>query len=281
MNITYISLGVAIGLIVLGGIRIVRPMSRGLIERLGKYNRFAEPGFHWIIPAVDRMVQINITENMADAEPQEIITKDKLNAVVDAQVYFKVKDTEKDVKASMYNVNRYEWQIVNLARTTLRNIIGTMSLSDANSERGKINADLMKTLIKETSNWGIEVVRTELKEINPPKNVQETMNSVVIAENQKQAAIDFASSVETKADGERRAIIKEAEGFKQASILKAEGQAKAFDLINKAFIGNAQTLKRLEVTENALKENTKFFIPENTTLVIGESGGIIPLKGKN
>ena len=123
--------------IFLGGIRIIRPTHRGLIERLGKYKRFGTPGFNWIMPIIERMYQVNITEVMVDAQPQEIITNDNLNARVDAQVYFKVKTDEDDVKNSQYSVFNYQWQIVNLARTTLRNIIGTLTLKSANSERGK------------------------------------------------------------------------------------------------------------------------------------------------
>ena len=110
------------------GIRIVRPTQKGLIERLGKYHNFANPGFHWIIPVIDRIYMVNVTEQMVDAQPQEIITNDNLNASVDAQVYFRVKADEESVKGSIYNVNNYKWQIVNLARTTLRNIIGTLTL---------------------------------------------------------------------------------------------------------------------------------------------------------
>jgi regulator of protease activity HflC (stomatin/prohibitin superfamily) len=101
------------------GIKIVRPTHRGLIERLGKYRGFAKPGFNWIIPGIDRLIQINITEQMVNADRQEIITNDNLNAKVDAQVYFKVKADEESVKSSQYNVNNYTFQIVNLARTTL------------------------------------------------------------------------------------------------------------------------------------------------------------------
>jgi regulator of protease activity HflC (stomatin/prohibitin superfamily) len=268
------------------GIRIVRPTHRGLIERLGKYNRFAKPGFHWIIPIIERMFQVNITEVMVDAQPQEIITNDNLNARVDAQVYFKVKDDEESVKSSQYNVYNYQWQIVNLARTTLRNIIGTLTLKSANSERGKINEELQKTLRKETLTWGIEIVRTELKEIDPPKDVQETMNKVVKAENEKIAAIDFATATETMADGARRAEIKKAEGVRQAKILQAEGEAQAIKLVNEAanqyFIGNAQLLRRLETVEKALATNAKIVVPSNTELinVIGELAGIIPLPRK-
>jgi len=270
--------------IFLMGIRIVRPTHRGLIERLGKYNRFADSGFHWIIPVIEQLYQVNVTEQMVDAEPQEIITNDNLNARVDAQVYFKVKSDEANVKSSQYNVNNYQWQIVNLARTTLRNIIGTLTLKSANSERGKINAELHKTLCDETISWGLEIVRTELKEIDPPKDVQETMNKVVKAENEKISAIDFATATETAADGQKRAEIKKAEGIKQARILQAEGEAEAIKLVNETaeryFVGNAQVLRKLEAVENALSDNAKIVVPTNTELVnvIGEMAGVLPLR---
>ena len=267
---------VAVG-IFFAGIRIVRPTKRGLIERLGKYNRIANAGFNWIIPVIDRIVYVNITEMMVNAEPQTIITKDKLNARVDAQVYFKVKSDEQSVKNSQYNVYDYKNQIVNLARTTLRNIIGTMTLNVANSDRDKINKDLMDTLTKETKNWGIEVVRTELKEIDPPEDVQATMNQVVKAENEKQAAIDFACATETNADGERRAAIKRAEGIGQGKIIVAEAEAKKIKLINEAakkyFVGNAQKLKQLETIQASLQNNSKVIITEKgikPQLIIGK-----------
>ncbi len=266
------------------GIKIVRPTHRGLVERLGKYVRFANPGFHWVFPVIERMYQVNITETMVDAEPQEIITNDNLNAKVDAQVYFKVKPDEENVKNSQYNVNNYQWQIVNLARTTLRNIIGTLTLKSANSERGKINTELHNTLLEETRSWGIDIVRTELKEIEPPADVQETMNKVVKAENEKVAAVDFATARETTADGEKRAQIKQAEGVKQSRILQAEGEAEAIRLVNEAadkfFVGNAQLLRKLQALESALEENAKIVIPAGSELVniIGEMAGVVPLR---
>ncbi|RPI06299.1 MAG: SPFH/Band 7/PHB domain protein [Ignavibacteriae bacterium] len=272
-------------IIFLSGIRILRPTHRGLVERLGKYHRFAHPGFNWIIPIIDHVYQVNITEQMVDAEPQEIITNDNLNAVVDAQVYFKVKDDEESVKNSQYKVNSVNFQMVNLARTTLRNIIGTMTLKSANSERGRINEDLHKILIQETTNWGIDIVRAELKQIDPPKDVQETMNKIVKAENEKLAAVDFATAAETAADGKKRAAIKEAEGIRQARILAAEGEAGAIQLVNDAankfFVGNAQLLKRLETLQVSLQNNTKIVVPANAELVnvIGElAGGVLPIR---
>jgi regulator of protease activity HflC (stomatin/prohibitin superfamily) len=283
LSLLYLVVTAAIVIFFLG-IRIVRPTHRGLIERFGAYNRFARFGFNWVIPVVEHIIQVNVTEQMVDAEPQEIITNDNLNAKVDAQVYFKVKPDEEDVKSCQYNVNNYQWQIVNLARTTLRNIIGTLTLKSANSERGKINAELHTTLCKETASWGLEIVRTELKEIDPPKDVQETMNKVVKAENEKIAAIDFATATETVADGQKRAEIKKAEGIRQARILEAEGEAAAIKLVNEAaehyFVGNAQVLRKLEAVEKSLQNNAKIVVPANTELVnvIGEMAGFLPLK---
>jgi len=283
---TYVIVALFVILIFFLGIRIVRPTHRALIERLGKYYKYANPGFHWIIPIIDKMYQVNITEQMVDAEPQEIITNDNLNASVDAQVYFRVRPDEESVKGSQYNVNNFRYQIVNLARTTLRNIIGTMTLKSANSERGKINAELYDTLHTETQGWGIAIVRTELKQIDPPKDVQETMNKVVKAENEKIAAIDMASATETVADGVKRAKIKEAEGAKQAKILQAEGEAEAIRLVNEAaekyFIGNAQILRKLQALETSLQDNAKIVVPGGSDLVnvIGEMAGITPLPGK-
>jgi regulator of protease activity HflC (stomatin/prohibitin superfamily) len=282
---------IVIIILLIFSIRTVRPTSRGLIERFGKYKRFADPGIAFLIPFIEHLIRVNITENMIDAGLQEIITSDSLNARVDAQVYFKVRPDEESVKASQYSVFNYMVQIVALARTTLRNIIGTMTLKEANSERGKINSSLYNNLSTETKSWGLEIVRTELKEINPPPDVQETMNKVVKASNEKIAAIDFATARETQADGERRAAIKVAEGQKQSTILQAEGQkqariaiaegeAQAIKLVNEAanqyFIGNAQLLRRLQALEQSLTNGTKIIVPTDSSLVnvIGGLAGI-------
>jgi regulator of protease activity HflC (stomatin/prohibitin superfamily) len=228
-------------------------------------------------------VIVNVTEEMVDAQPQEIITNDNLNATVDAQVYFKVRDDEESVKASQYNVMNYRNQIVNLARTTLRNIIGTMTLRVANSERGEINDQLLAVLAQETKHWGMEIVRTELKQIDPPKDVQETMNKVVKAENEKIAALDFANATEREADGAKRASIKKAEGIKQAQVLRAEGEAEAIKLVNVAaetyFVGNAQILRKIEAVEKALTNNAKIVLPSDSEIInmIGDMVGPVPV----
>jgi len=280
------------------GIRIVRPLERGLIERLGKYRKFAQPGFHWLIPIVDRMYKINITERMMDINPQEVITKDNLNAKVDLMIYFKVGSDEEKVKKSIYNVDKFQTQIVSLSQTTARNVIGTMVFKEVNSERNRINTELKKTLDVEADAWGVSIVRVEMKEIVPPSDVQDTMNKVLKAENEKVAAIDYATATETQADGQRRAQIKQAEGIKQARILEAEGQASAIkkvadanayqiQIVNQSiqtyFKGQAEVYKKLETIQNSLKDNTKFVIDPHTSItnVIAEQmAGIIPLPAK-
>ena len=203
---------------------------------------------------------------------------------------------EDELKKALYKVNDYERQIVQLARTTLRNVIGDNVFKVVNSERGKLNVEVFKTMATETEDWGIQLVRVELKEIEPPADVQETMNMVIKADNDKQSAINFANAVETKADGQRRATIKEAEGIKKHDILKAEGQAQAIktvadakakeiELVNNAadkyFKGNAQLLEKLQVTRDSLQINSKYIISKDgvsPTLVVNESGDkIIPI----
>ena len=195
----------------------------------------------------------------------------------------------------MYNVDDHESQLTSLARTTLRAVIGKMSLSAANEERDKINSQVEKILDKETDAYGVDILRVELQSIDPPSDVQKSMNEVVKAEQEKVAAKDLATAAETKADGVRRAEIKKAEGEKQAAILEADGRAQAIkkvadakakeiEVINqsiqKNFKGEAQTYKKLETAENALKNGTKYVVDTNKdlSLVLSEVAGITPIK---
>ena len=161
------------------------------------------------------MYRVNITEQMVDIPPQMVITKDKLNAQVDAVVYYQIKD----VKASIYNVDDHRRQLTSLARTTLRAVVGNMTLTNANEKRSDINEKVESVLDKETSSYGVEVLRVEIQKIEPPEDVQDSMNKVVKAEQEKIAAMDMATAAETRADGEKRAEIKRAEGVKRGLIL--------------------------------------------------------------
>ena len=248
----------AVVIFAFSGIRIVRPTHRALIETLGKFTRVQEQGFTWIMPIIQKSYYVNITEQMVDVQPQTVITKDNLNAVVDAVVYYQIRD----IKSSVYNVDDNRVQLTSLARTTLRAVIGQMAFSDANENRDKINQEIELILDKETKSYGVDVLRVEIQKIEAPQHVQEAMNDVVIAERKKIAAKDFANAVEIEADGKKRASIREAEGQKEAEILKAEGQAKAFEMVNKSFVNNAQLLKQLEVLQASLENNTKIVLTE-------------------
>ena len=265
------------------GIKIVRPVEVGIVEFLGKYSRTASSGFNWIVPGLFKMYRINITERRVDIDPQSIITKDKLNAVVDGVVYYKVDDAQK----AIYNVNNFATSVPSLAKTTLRAVIGKMTLTEANENRDTINEEVEKILSIEVSKWGIDVVRVELQRIEPPPDVQEAMNMVVKAENEKIAALDLATAIETKADGERRAEIKKAEGIAAAIRLKADADGDAIKTVNVAaeeyFVGNAQLLKKLETVSEALRDNAKIIVPANSDLVnvISDlAGTTVPLTKK-
>jgi regulator of protease activity HflC (stomatin/prohibitin superfamily) len=257
------------------GVKIVRPVEVGVVEFLGRYTRTAGSGFNWIFPIFYRMYRINITERRVDIDAQSIITKDKLNAVVDGVVYYKVIDAQ----MAIYNVNNFEESVPSLAKTTLRAVIGKMTLTEANENRDSINNELEKILSREVDKWGIDVVRVELQRIEPPPDVQEAMNRVVKAENEKIAALDLATAIETKADGERRAEIKKAEGIAAAIRLKADADGDAIKTVNesaeKYFVGNAQLLKKLETVSEALKNNSKIVVPADSSLVnvIGDLAG--------
>jgi regulator of protease activity HflC (stomatin/prohibitin superfamily) len=278
----FIILAIFVLLIVLfaSGIRIIRPVEVGIVEFLGKYSKTANAGFNLIAPVLHKMHKINITERRVDIDPQSIITRDKLNAEVDGVVYYRVADAQK----AIYNVNDFESSVPSLAKTTLRAVIGKMTLTEANENRDTINREVEKILDLEVSKWGITVVRVELQRIEPPADVQTAMNQVVKAENEKIAALDLATAIETKADGERRAEIKKAEGIAAAIKLKAEADGEAIKIVNEAaekyFVGNAQLLKKLETVSEALRDNSKIIVPSDSDLVnvIGDlAGATVPI----
>lgn len=263
-----IALGVIVILYLLAGIRIVRPTERAVKETLGKYSGFGKYGFNWIFAGFQRLIQVNITEQMAEIDSQEMITEDKLNANVDLVVFYKVKEDEQSIKNALYKVNNFQRQIIILAQTTGRNVIGGMLFKDVNAERNMLNKKLAEIMRTETKTWGVEIVRVELKEIIPPKDVQDTMNKVIKAENEKRSAIDFATAKETEADGIKRAAIKEAEGVAQGRRIVADANAYKIKIENesarKYFKAEAIKLKQLEVAQESLKANSKIILGADT-----------------
>ena len=298
-----IGLGILAVAILLSGIKIIRPTHMAAVETLGKYQGIRRSGITYVVPIIQKLYSVNITEQLVDVTKQDVITKDNLNCTVDAQIYYRVggakKDsgengaaepkadskeraTEEDIKKALYNVNDYSRQVVELARTTLRNVIGERAFSVVNSDRAQINQSIYDAIQKEVVNWGIGIVRVELKEVKPPEEVQATMNAVIQAENEKQAAIDLATATETKADGDKRAAIKIAEGEATAITTVAKARATEIELVNKAadefFRGNAQLLERYRVTRDSLAKNSKILLTESgidPVLVLGDDAPVV------
>jgi len=272
---------VVVAYVLISSLRIVRPTERGLVERLGKYQRFVQAGITLLVPLVDRIIKVNITERMTAVQRQDVITRDKVFMAVDAVVFYKVRTDEAAVKASQYYVNNYESQIDTLARTVLRDIIGGMDMTVANTSRPIINAKLKEALDEQTRDWGIEIVRAEIKDLEPPRGLMSSMESVLKADNERQAAEKTAIAQATLASGQKNAAIQVAEGQKQAAILQAEGQktatvaiaegdAEATKLRNEAlttyFKDSAITFKQLETVMTSLQNNTKIIVPEGKAI---------------
>jgi len=277
----------------LAGIRIVRPTHKIIIETLGKYQTTREAGFSFVFAGIQTTRCINITETMVDIQPQTVITKDNLNAVVDAVVYYKISD----VKKSIYNVDDHSVQLSSLARTTLRAVIGKMTFTEANEERDRINQQVEIILDKETDSYGVDVLRVEIQKIEAPGSVQEAMNEVVKAERIKLASKDKAEAVKIEASGEKEATIQRAEGQKKSTVLKAEGDSKSIELVAKAnaeriklenealrkyFKDEAVTHKQLEVTQKSLSKGSKYIVDTDKpiNLVLSEMSGVTPVKTK-
>ena len=265
----------------ISSLRIVRPTEKGLVERLGKYHRFVQGGITFLVPFVDRLIKVNITERMTPVQRQDVITKDKVFMGVDAVVFYKIKTDEISVKASQYNVASFAEQIDTLARTVLRDIIGSMDMAIANTSRPVINSSLKTALDEQTEKWGIEIIRAEIKDLEPPKDLILSMESVLKADNERQAAEKTAIAQATLASGEKNAAIQVAEGQKQAAILQAEGQktatvaiaegdAQATKLRNEAittyFKDSAVVFKQLDTIAAALQNNTKIIVPEGKAI---------------
>jgi len=281
--VAFVLIVVLLAWLLSASIRLVRPTQRGLVERLGKYHRFAEGGITFLTPYVDKLIKVNTTEQMTPVQRQDVITRDKVFMGVDAVVFYRVKRDETSVKASEYSVNNYTVQIDTLARTVLRDIIGGMDMTVANTSRHIINQQLKEALDEQTESWGIEIVRAEIKDLEPPKELIASMESVLKADNDRQAAEKTAIAQATLATGQKNAVIQVAEGEKQASILRAEGlrqatitiaegDAQATKLRNEAlttyFKDNAIIFKQLETISTSLMNNTKMIIPEGKALTL-------------
>jgi len=251
---------------------VIHQAEKGLIERFGKYKETLEPGLRFIIPFIDKLAaRVDMRETVLDIEPQAVITKDNVGVTIDAVVYYYVTDA----KAVRYEVANFYVAVSKLAQTNLRNLVGNMTLDETLASRERINSALRSTLDEATDKWGVKVTRVEVKAIEPPKDITDAMSKQMKAEREKRATILEAEAYKQKqileAEGDKQNAILVAEGDRQAAILRAEGEAKAIENVSNAadkyFVGNAQLLKQLEVTQASLQDNSKLVVSDQSKLV--------------
>jgi regulator of protease activity HflC (stomatin/prohibitin superfamily) len=278
-------------IIAMTGLRIVRPWEKGLIERLGKYQRTVDSGLTVIVPFLEKMIKVDLREQVVDVPPQQVITKDNVAVEVDAVVYYEVTDP---VKVT-YNVANFYIAATKLAQTNLRNLIGDLALDESLTSRELINTKLREILDEATDKWGTKVTRVELQKIEPPRDVTDAMHRQMKAERERRAMI-------LEAEGEKRSAILKAEGVRESAILEAEGEAEAIRKVAEAekfrkltvAEGEGQAIERVflaihngnptndliaikyleALAEIADGQSTKVFLPLETSGILGSIAGI-------
>jgi regulator of protease activity HflC (stomatin/prohibitin superfamily) len=278
-------------LMALMGIKTIRPYERACVERLGKYQRTVQPGLNFIVPFIERLIKVDMREQVVDVPPQEVITKDNATVTVDAIIYYEVTDPVK----VLYNVAQFRLATIKLAQTNLRNVVGDLSLDESLTSRERINAKLRDVLDEATDKWGARATRVELQRIEPPSDVTEAMHRQMKAERERRAVVLEAEGFKTaailRADGEKQAKILEAEGHaaaiqkvaeadKYRLLTVAEGEAQAIERVYGAIHkGNPTkdliTIKYLEaLAKMADGKATKLFVPYEASGVMGSLGMI-------
>ncbi len=264
-------------------VRIIPQARAGVVERLGRYSRTLTPGLTIVVPFVDRIRDmIDLREQVVSFAPQPVITEDNLVVSIDTVIYFQVTEP----RAATYEIANYIQGIEQLTVTTLRNVIGGLDLEETLTSRDQINAQLRGVLDEATGKWGIRVNRVELKAIDPPVSIKETMEKQMRADREKRAAIleaeGFKQSQILSAEGEKQAAILKAEGERQSRILRAEGESKAIQTVFQAIHeGDAdpkllayqylQTLPKIAQGES----NKVWIIPSEVTQALARLGGAL------
>jgi regulator of protease activity HflC (stomatin/prohibitin superfamily) len=242
----------------------------------------AQSGLTFIMPFVDDIVRVDMREQVITVPPQKLITKDNVTVEVDAVVYYKVIDPVK----SQYEVQDFGYACTTLAQTNLRNLIGDRTLDETLVARDMINTNLREVLDEATNNWGCKVTRVEVQKIEPPRDITDAMSRQMKAEREKRAAVLEAEGIKQsqilQAEGKKQSEILKAEGDAQARITRANAEAEAIKLVSTAaetyFKERAEMMRRLEVLNNTLAQNTKYIVPSNAGLVnvLGLDGVLQP-----
>ena len=273
-------IAIVVVLVAFRSIRIVQPYQKGVIERLGRYQRTVQPGLTLIIPFVDSIQKVDMREQVVDVPPQEVITKDNVVVTVDAIVYYEATDPIKLV----YNVADFYNAATKLAQTNLRNVIGELELDSALTSRDHINTKLREVLDEATDKWGVRVVRVEIKRIDPPADITQSMHQQMKAEREKRAAIlesegDRQSQI-LSAEGQAEAVKRVADAQRYKLEVEATGQGNAITTVFNAIkdaepddkLIAIQYLETLKVMADGTA--TKIFLPYEATGVLGALGGV-------
>src|SRR6478672_3372941 len=268
-------------------VRIIPQAKAGVVERLGRYNRTLEPGMTIVVPFIDRVRPlIDLREQVVTFQPQPVITEDNLVVQIDTVLYFTITDP----RAVSYEVANPLQAIEQLTVTTLRNVIGGMTLEDSLTSRDKINQQLRVVLDEATGKWGIRINRVELKSVDPPATIQEAMEKQMRAERERRAQILTAEGVKQSAiltaEGEKQSAVLKAEGAKQAAILRAEGESKAIETVFQAIHDGRPDQELLSyqylqmLPQLAQGPASKIFvIPSEFTQALGNIGQAIQGRG--
>ena len=260
--------------------RIVNQYEKGIVMRMGKYHNLVSSGLTIIMPLTDSVIRVDMREQVISVPPQKLITKDNVTVEVDAVVYYKVVDPVK----SQFEVQDFGYACTTLAQTNLRNLIGDRTLDETLVARDMINTNLRHVLDEATNGWGVKVTRVEVQKIDPPRDITEAMSRQMKAERDKRAAVleaeGFKQSQILQAEGVKQSEILKAEGDAQARVTRANAEAEAIRLVSTAaetfFKDRAEVMRRLEVLNNTLAQNTKYIVPSNAGLVnvLGLDGAI-------
>lgn len=280
MEVILIVLAVVVFLIAATGIKIIRPWQKGLVERLGRYQRTADAGLTIIIPFLEKLIKVDMREQVVDVPPQSVITKDNVVVEVDAVVYYEVTDP---VKVT-YNVANFYTAATKLAQTNLRNLVGDLALDESLTSREVINTKLRQILDDATDKWGTKVTRVELQRIEPPTDVTDAMHRQMKAERDRRAMILEAEgqkkSAILKAEGEAEAIRKVADANRYEKLTVAKGEAEAIERVYNAIHNGRPTndliaIKYLEALQKiADGKATKIFLPLEASGILGSVAGI-------
>jgi regulator of protease activity HflC (stomatin/prohibitin superfamily) len=251
--------------------RIVRQYEKGIVMRFGKYLRLADSGLTFIVPFTESIVRVDMREQVISVPPQKLITKDNVTVEVDAVVYYKVVDPVK----SQFEVQDFGYACTTLAQTNLRNLIGDRTLDETLVARDMINSNLRHVLDEATNNWGVKATRVEVQKIEPPRDITDAMSRQMKAEREKRAAVLEAEGIKQsqilQSEGKKQSEILKAEGDAQARITRANAEAEAIKMVSTAaetyFKERAEMMRRLEVLNNTLVNNTKYIVPSNSSLL--------------